>query len=134
VSEQRAAPAKKHLVFDEVETFTSNRGSPHDFRVRVWRSEGATPVVLVQQTNGDCHPNLLACKVANWVYQAVLGCHEHGMLYFEAYRGAFSGCWAVDQQLFEHAGRGDRLRYHSPMSRKKDVAHLEWLVGGPVEL
>ena len=121
-------PAKRYLIFDEVEKFHSRHGNDHTFRVRVWRGAGATAVVLVTPVDkDDVRPDRYATIIANWVYQAILKCDPHGMIYFNVWFNADIGSplgYQVDQQLFEYVGHRDRLRLIQPLSQKSSIDRI----------
>jgi hypothetical protein len=125
-------PTRRHLVFDEVEDFRCSDGRVASFRIRVWRAKDSTPLVLVRQTAGRRTEFYPSERIANWVYQAVLRCHEWGMMYYEAYR-AHDG-WHVAKVMFEYAGHAERLHYYSPLSQTSNIGTVAMLAGEPVEL
>jgi len=124
---------KRHLVFDEVESFITKRGNTHRYRIRVWRAVNATPVVFVTPVEvGDERPDRYATLVANWVFQALLHCDPHGLLYFDAC--TFEGVAGVFQEFFGYVGHALRLRLLNPVSSKITIERLSAIVGEPVEL
>lgn len=124
---------RRYLVHDEIEGFLSAKSVNYEFRIRVWRSECLTPVVLVSQITGGAPPRFLVCKIANYCYSVLLGYNSRiGMLYFhdEISNG---GCHYLSQTLFEFFGNKNRLRLFRPDSQLRDWDRLEYLLGESVE-
>ena len=127
------APMRRHLVYDEVEQFTSRGGNPHTFRVRAWCAKDATPVVFVTPASErDTRPDRYATIIANWVNQAIFRCNPIGMLYFDAC--LVGGKPQVNQQFFAIVGHVMRQRLMSPMTMKSTIERLIAVVGERVTL
>ena len=118
-------PIRRHLVMDEIEEIPDKRGNLHRFRVRVWRALQATPVVLVSQVDGGVAPQRLVNKLSNYVFSAILGYPEPGMLYFQHDTTDDE----LTQVFFEFFGNARRLRLYRPIDQLKSWLWLEYMVG-----
>ena len=120
---------KRFLVHDEIEEVADKHGNLHRFRVRIWRGENATPVVLVGAVDGGVHPWRMVNRLSNYVASAILGYPGPGMLYFE-----YGGDKILAQVYIEFFGPPERLRLFKPIDQRK---MWEWfedhVVGGPID-
>lgn len=128
------ALTKRHLIYDEIEEFTSKTHVRHSFRIRVWMARDATPVVLISQTEPKFKPESMSVQIANWVFSGVLRHPECGMLNFEAEYALPCGKWRVNQVHFDGVGHDLRQRFMNPVAREVTLRGLERLVGERITL
>lgn len=126
-------PLVRHLIHDEIESLLSARGTECSFRIRVWRSKGTAPVVLVSQVAGGTKPSWMTNKLANYAYSALVGFCPDGILYFDDEEAVFGGENELFQCFFEVYGNAPRLRLLKPSRKIRSWTYLESLVGQNIE-
>ena len=126
-------PTRRHLVYDDTETFRSRLCSANPFRIRVWLAKEATPVVFVTPVDGGVHkPHRYRCLIANWVNVAILRHSDYGMLYFDA--AYVDGVPVVNLEMFSYIGHQFRMRLCDPVVQPSSLERISSIVGEPVEL
>ncbi len=128
---KRLDPEKRFLCHDEIEVFPGARAQDIKVRVRLWRGKYATPVALVSQVPGQCHPRQIATRVANYINESLLQYPSCGFLYYED--GATLGEQLLSQRIFEYFGHSHRLRLFKPETQPKAWDFMEFVVGEAIE-
>lgn len=129
---ERGGPARaRHLVHDDVEAFSTSRDGPGavPYRVRVWRSTGTAPVVLVSEHLGPGGAPLsrhATLRIANYIHGGILRFPAAGMHYFEADICPQGGprLWLVEFEQMGHHDRARMVRHHREQRRWEEIERM----------
>lgn len=131
MSDDALIATRRHLTFDELETWSGCR-----YRIRVWQGESVTPVCLVSQTSRRDHPSQDITAIANYVHSAILKFPELGVsVFMDSDDGKPQAIphRVLEYVSFEFFGCRFRLHLFKPALMARDWKFLEELVGCRIE-